>query len=165
MATNKFFRRGITKVHFVPVIAAPLATPSLAEIGAGEDLSPDVAEMNGFTFENQPIATPTLDATFTTSIPGEDTSEASSLVFYERQGPAADNPLRALLEKGTTGFIVIFYAGYASGTLAAGDGCEVWPVITTASPRIYDMGNVAATWRTNFTPTATPETDAVAAAS
>lgn len=164
MATNKFFRRGITKVFFVPTIAAPVDSPSVAEVTAGADLSPDVAELSGFTFENQPISTPNLSETFVTTIPGEDQSEASSLTFYEKQGPGADNPLRALLAKGTTGYIVIFYAGIAGATPATGDPCEVWPTITTGAARIYDTGNEAAKWRCNFTPTATPATDAVVAA-
>lgn len=151
-----FFRRGITKVYWVPTIAAATKIPTAAEVGAGTDLSPKVNNMEGFTYENQPIEAENLAESFTPTIPGPDTVERSTLTFLEDK---TSNPFRTTLAKGTAGFIVIFFGGLAGASPAAADKADVWPCIVTGRPRVYEMGAAPARYRVGFTPTATPAED------
>lgn len=153
----KFFRRGKTKIFWVPTIASAALVPTTAEVNAGTDISCDVAEMNGFSFANSPIPTPDMCSTFTTSIPGEDTADDSTLVFYEYSDT---NPLHATLAKGTAGHLAIFYKGTAGATPAIGDKAEVWKVTSTGPSREYSAGNDPARWSAKFTATKAPNFDA-----
>lgn len=158
---GRFFRRGKTKVFFVPTLASKTA-PTAVQINAGTNLTPGIASLEGFTFDNSPIPTPDMDSTFTTSIPGEDTAADSRLNFYERT-PTTGNPNQAALAKGTTGNIVIFWGGIAGASPAASDKCEVWPIQSTGYRREYTVGNDPARWSVGFTPTDTPSLDSVVA--
>lgn len=149
----KFFRRGRTKVFWVPTIASAALIPTAIEVNAGTNMTASVADMAGFAFTNSPIPTPTLDATFTTNIPGEDTAEESSLTFYE---DTATNTLQTTLAKGTEGNIVIFPTGTAGASPAAGDKAEVWPAQSTGPTREYSMGNDPARWMVRFAMTKAP---------
>lgn len=151
-----FWRRGTSKAFFAPTVT--LAAPTAVQVNAGTDLTPKIADVAGFTFTNQAIATPDWATTLNTQIPGEDQLAASALTFYEDK---TSNPIRTALAKGTVGYIVIFFAGIAGSTPAAGDKCEVWPAIVAAVPRLYTFGTEAAKWRADLTPNAAPNTDAV----
>jgi hypothetical protein len=148
----RFFRRGTTKIFWVPTIASK-AAPTAAEVNAGQALTPTMADIAGFSFANSPIPTPDMDTTFTSTIPGEDTSDDSTITFYE---PTTTNTLFSTLAKGTSGYVVIFYAGIAGASPAASDKAEVWPVTSTGPRREYSMGNDPARWMVGFTPSATP---------
>lgn len=152
---DEFFRRGITKIYQVPTIASPTLL-TVAEVTAGDDLSDLINDIEGFSFTNSPIPTPKLSTTFTTSIPGEDTTDDSMLKFYEKK---TTNPTFAALEKGTITFIVIFYKGLAGAAPAIADVCDVWPVQSTGGNREYSMGNDPALWNCGFTPTDPPRFD------
>lgn len=149
---SEFFRRGLSEIHFVPTVSS-LAAPSRAEVTAGTDLTPGVAEINGFNFSNSPIMTPKLSTTFTTQIPGEDTTDTSTLTFYDDD---ADDDMRAALVKGTEGFLVFFPYGDDPGTRA-----EVWPAISTGVNDQWTMSNEAAKFQASFAITDAPEQDAV----
>lgn len=150
---GRFFRRGITKVWWVPTIASATLIPTAAEVNAGTDMTCDIAEISGFTFENQPIQTPDFCATFTPTIPGEDTAADSSFVFYEEK---TTNPLQATLAKGTTGHVVVFFAGIAGATPAAADKAEVWKGQSTGPYREYSAGNDPARWGVKFAASKAP---------
>lgn len=154
----RFMRKGITKVYFCPTIATPTA-PTTAEITAGTALTGQVAELNGFTFSNAPIDVPDLSSAFVKKIPGEDTVEDSSIVFYEDK---TTNPISTALAKGTVGFVVIFYAGTAGSNPAAADKCEVWGCIIASNSRRYTAGNEAAQYEVVFTLTDPPVAATVA---
>lgn len=145
---SRFFRRGLSLVDFVPTVANK-AAPTALEIAAGEALTPQIAEINGFEFSNSPITTPDLATTFTTQIPGEDTTSTSTLVFYDQDD---DDTIRAALAKGTEGYIV--FRPYGAGT---GKRAEVWPVISTGVNDQWTTGNEAAKFAAAFAITAEPE--------
>lgn len=153
MPITKFFRRGVTKVWFLPAVAN-LAAPTAAEFTAGDDVTPGLQSLAGFTSANQAIDTPDADVPFTSNIPGEDRPEASSLTYYE--DAATVDAYRALFTEGTTGFIVICPKGKATGKPA-----EVWPVRVSAANRTIDFSNVAALEVFQFAITDAPEKDAV----
>jgi hypothetical protein len=149
----RFFRRGRTKVWWVPTVASAALIPTAAEVTAGTDMTSSVAGMEGFSFQNSPIPTPDLATTFTLSIPGEDTADNPQFTFYE---DTTTNTLQTTLAKGTEGNVVIFYTGLAGATPAAADKAEVWAVISTGPSREYTVGNDPARWMARFTPTKQP---------
>lgn len=150
---SRFFRRGRTKFYWVPTIASTAFIPTAAEVLAGTSMTCSIAEVNGFNFKNTPIPTPDMCSTFTSTIPGEDTAEDSSLTFYE---DTTSNPLQTTLAKGTTGYVVIFPTGTAGASPAAADKAEVWPVQCTGPNREYSAGNDPARWMSGFAMTAAP---------
>lgn len=159
MADDRFMRKGVTKMHFVPTIAT-LAAATVAEVAAGVDITPQVAEVTGFSFENNPINTPNLDDAFVGQISGEDTVAASSCTMYD----LSDNTtLKAALAKGTSGFMLIFYSGIAGSSPAASDDYEAWPVDISSNSRQYSAGNEAAQYVVSFAPNLAPVEGTVAA--
>lgn len=149
----RFFRRGKTKFRFVPTIASTSLIPTAAEVTAGTDLTGNVAGVAGFSFSNSPIPVPDMSAVFTGSIPGEDAGADSSLTFYE---DTTTNTLQTTLAKGVGGYIVVFFAGTAGANPAAGDKCEVWPIISTGPAREYLLSNDPARWTAQFALSAPP---------
>lgn len=148
----KFFRRGVSKIYFLPAVAS-LAAPTTIEVDAGEDLSAAVADIGGFSIANSPIPIPDLDTIFTKQINGEDTVDDSSLTFNDDD---ADDTVRTTLAKGTTGFIVLMPYGREATAR-----CEVWPVVVTGFNDQWSLGNDPAQAVCGFAITGTPEQDAV----
>jgi len=148
----RFMRKGTTKVFFVPSIAN-LSAPSASEVNAGTSLTPQLAEINGFSFENSPIETPDMSSAFVSKIPGEDSVGDSNMTFYEDK---TTNPIATALAKGTVGNIVIFYAGTAGANPAAADKAQVWPVIVASNAKRYTVANEPAQYMVVFTNTAGP---------
>lgn len=155
----RFMQKGTTRIWFVPTIASPTGIPTVAEIGAGSEITKDIAEISGFMFSNDPIDTPDLESTFTTSIPGEDKSDASSLTYYDRK-LLANNPAKTLMPKGTVGNIVIMPYGTAGSSPAIADETDTWPVQVASVSRSYSAGNEASKYTISFTPTERPTLDA-----
>lgn len=140
----RFFRRGKSKVYFLPAVASASAGPTRSEITAGTDLSPGVADIAGFSLSNAPIATPDLATPFTKSIPGEDTTDASTLTFYDDDaGPAP--VYRTILLKGTIGYIVLMPYGDVPTKR-----CEVWKVQTTGVNDEWSVGTDPARFIVGF---------------
>ncbi len=150
---SRFMRKGTTELYFVPTVATPTAM-TVAEVGAGTDLTPEIAEINGYEFTNQPINVPDMGSAFVSKIPGEDTVESSNIVFYEDD---TSNPIKSALAKGTVGYVAIFHAGLATkSTPAIGDAYELWPCIVASNARRYTAGNEAAQYNVVFTLTDPP---------
>lgn len=146
----KFFRRGVSKARFLPAVAASSLVPTRAEITAGTDLSPSVADITGWEFANAAIATPNLAEVFTSNIPGEDTVGDSAIVLYDLDEGA---PLRTTLAKGTNGFIMWMPYGDVPTKRA-----EVFPVRVAVVSDEKSMGNDAARFSVGFSVTAQPNT-------
>lgn len=156
---TRYMRKGISKVRFAPTIAS-IAAPTTAEVTAGTDLTPQLADIAGFTFANNPIPTPDMATTFTSQVGGEDTAEASSLTFYEDD---TTNPIMTTLAKGTTGYVLL-YPKTAGATPASGDKLEVWPVTVTSQAREWSTGNDPARFVVSFAVTSVPNQNATQAA-
>lgn len=154
----RFMRKGIARFYWVPTIAS-LTAPTVAEITAGTELTSQMGEITGFTFANNPIDTPDMANAFVSKIPGEDSVDTSSFRFYEDR---TSNPIRTVLAKNSTGYIVIFPAGTAGASPAIADKAEVWPVTVASNARAYSAGNEAAAYNVVLSNTAPPK-DAVVA--
>lgn len=153
----RFMRKGTTRIWWVPTIANVNLIPTAAEVNAGTELTDQIAEINGFNFANSPIETPDMGSSFVSKIPGEDTVGDSDMSFYEDK---TSNPIKTALSKGTSGYVVIFFAGTAgAGAVAAGDDADVWPAIVASNSRLYTAGNEAAKYQVVFTLTREPAND------
>ena len=148
----RFFRRGRTKVYFLPAVSN-LDAPSGAEITAGIDITQSVAGITGFMFKNSPIKTPDLATTFTTEIPGEDTADQSSFLMYDDD---TSTTIRSTLAKNTSGYVLLCPYGNTTGKR-----CEVWPVVVTTNSDEYTLGNDPARWHLEFSVALTPHQNAV----
>lgn len=146
---SRFFRRGLSKVVFIESadVVAPDA-PTAAEIAGGVNLSEAIAAINGFQFNNSPIPTPDLDSTFTTSIPGEDTTDTPSLDLYDDR---TGDTVRTALGKGATGIVVLAPYG-----LETGKRVELWPVESTGVNDQWTVDNDAAKVTASFAVTGVP---------
>lgn len=136
----KFFRRGVSRLSFLPAVAAytdasgsGAGSPTRAEINAGTALSGSLSEIAGFQLSNSPIPIPDLLTTFTGQINGEDTVDASVLTFYDDD---ASSTIRTALAKATNGFIVLFPYGDVQSKR-----CEVWPIRSTGVNDEWTTGN------------------------
>jgi hypothetical protein len=152
---GRYMRRGNTKFYYVPTIANKSA-PTVVEITAGTDLSPQVAEVAGFEFANSPISSPDFANAFTPQVPGEDTASESSFTFYEIGGTDAIYTAQA---KGATAYVAIFAKGLAGALPATADKCEIWPITIGSKARQYTADNEAAKYRVVYNVTAAPTVD------
>lgn len=153
-----YFRRGVTRVFTVPTIT--VTAPTAVQVNAGTELSTknDLADVQGFSYTNQPIAIPDYYDNFTGKIVGEDQSADGVLHFYDKKGTAPANPLKTALAKGTVTNIVIFPAGCAGATPAAGDLCDVFPCTSSGPARDYSLTE-AAKWHTTMPSSSRPTQD------
>lgn len=148
----KFFRRGISKIKFLPTVAS-LAAPTRIEITAGTDLSLMTADISGFMLTNSPIAVPNLAERFTGQVGGEDTVADSTLTLYDDD---AVSTMRTALAKGTAGYILLMPYGDVPTKRA-----ETWPVTVLGYNDEWSLGNDAARSNAGFAITATPSQSAV----
>lgn len=143
---SRFFRRGETKIQFLPAWAS--TSPTSGEISAGTDLTTAISNVTGWDFANSPITTPDLSTTFDTQIPGNDTAGTPTIEFYDDD---ASTTIRAALAKGTAGFIL--RAPYGTTT---GKRCEKFPIKITALNDSYTLANEAAKFVVGFAITTAP---------
>ena len=147
----RFFRRGVSKIKFLPAVAG--SSPTRAEITAGTDLSPAIAAINGFQFSNSPIVTPDLATAFDSQIVGPDAAGDSSLNFYDDD---ATSTIRTAVAKGTAGFIVLFPYGDVPTKR-----CEKWPVTSTGVNDEWSLDATAGQFQVGFAVTAVPNQNGV----
>lgn len=145
------FRRGFSKVHFLPAVAG--VSPTRPEITAGTDLTPQLTAMAGFQLSNSPIPTPNLAEKFTSQIEGEDTVADSSITFLDDDTVST---IRTALAKGTSGFIVLFPYGDVPTKR-----CEVWAITSTGVNDEWSVGNDPARFAVGFAVTKTPTQNGV----
>ncbi len=144
----KFFRRGVSKIRFLPTVAASPLVPTRAEITAGTDLSPFVNDIAGFQFNNARIDVPDLASTFTSQIGGPDETGDSTLTMYDDD---TSTVVRTTLAKGTSGFLYMMPYGDV-----ATKNAETWPITSTGVNREWSVGNDPARQAVGFAVTAPP---------
>lgn len=157
---DRFFRRGLSEIKFSATLTdtdSPFSVTRL-EITNAVDLTVDIAEISGLSFSNDPIATPDLASTFTTTIPGEDTADTPVLTFYDRDENDASNLIRAALDKGATGYLLI--GPYGLRVANAGRRMEIWKITSTGKNDEWSAGNDPARYAVGFAVTAEPTQDA-----
>ena len=81
-ATARFFARGVSKCYFLTTVADLATGPTRTELDAGQDLTPEIADLDGWLVEGEDIETPDLGTEFTSKIPGPTSVDDSSITFY-----------------------------------------------------------------------------------
>ncbi|MFD3456828.1 hypothetical protein ACFWVC_32215 [Streptomyces sp. NPDC058691] len=150
---QRFMRRGVTKFYFLSTIAAVTNTPTRQELAAGTDLSGAISDIAGWSLGNSPIDTPDLGSTLTTSIPGEDKADASTLTFYEDK---AGDTVETLLTKGEEGYVVIL----RKGDVPQSKSMDVFPVRVASRAPAYSAGSDPAKFTVTFAVSDEPTLDA-----
>ncbi len=126
--------------------------PSRAELNAGINLVSEVSALEGWTINSEQVATPDLGKLFTGSIPGRTSVDDSSLSMYaDLEGVDA----RALMARGTSGFIV-----WMDGGDVTGQPMDVYPVRVSSVGKVRSVeGSEAATLTIMYSITSAPAED------
>jgi hypothetical protein len=150
-STTRYINPGVTKVYYCATISDRSA-PTRAELDAGTDLSGEINAVDGFTVTGDDVETRDMATTFTSKIPGRTSADDSSITFY---ADVTGTDARALLPRGTNGFIVFLDGGDVAGSLM-----DVYPirVKSVGKPRSAE-GTDPATVEIQFSITAEPAED------
>ena len=151
---SRYFRRGKTRLWFLPTIAAGTGIPTTTEIIAGTELTGAINNIKGFSFVAELIDTPDMASPFTSRIPGADKVDDSNMMIYLDDSA---NPLRTLLAQDVSGYIVI--NDFKTGVPAIADKVDVWKTRITGTAKQYDMASNPALWSPDFAILAPPALD------
>lgn len=135
-SSTRYTSQGVTKVYFLPAVAASNLTPTRVEMNGGTNLSNEVADWDGWMVTSEKIDTPNLGTTFTEQIPGRTSAEDSSLTLYASKNGV---DVRALLPRLTTGFIM-----FCDGGDLAANKADVFPIQVMSVGKVRSVGGDAA---------------------
>lgn len=147
-ATTRYFARGVTKCYFLTTVADLTTGPTRAELDAGQDLSTEIAAIDGWLTEGEDIDTPDLATEFTGKIPGPTSVDDSSITFYADE---MGDDVRSLLTRGTSGFIVFLDGGDVEG-----GPMDVFPVRVRSQGKARSLDDDAVTIEVSFSVTREP---------
>jgi hypothetical protein len=155
VAQQRFMRRGITKIYWLKKIAASAMVPTRAELSGtnATELTDAISDVDGWSLTNEAIETPDMASTFSSSIPGNDKADNSSITFYEDQ---LSDTVETLLPKGAAGFVVFLRKGDIPGSKSM----DVFPVQVASRTAQYNAGNEAAKFQAVFSIASPPVLDA-----
>lgn len=145
--STRFYTVGTTKCLFLPSIAATDLTPTRSEINAGTDVTPEIAEFEGWSTTSEMIETPDMVSRFVSSIAGAITAEESSISFY---ASSDGDDARSIFERDTTGYVV-----WMDGGDVEGNTMDVYPVLVASAPKVRSMDS-ATLIRVDFSITSEP---------
>src|SRR5579884_158619 len=104
-STSRYIPQGTRHYYWVPTITS-YTSPTRAELDAGTDLTPEIAEVQGFAATSASVDTPDLGSRFTSKIPGLITADNSNITFYLS---STSNDVRTLLTRDTSGYVVVLW--------------------------------------------------------
>lgn len=133
-ASVRYYRRGVTRVLWVPTIANKSA-PSRAELNAGTALEGETGAMAGWQTTSGTVPTPALGSRFTPVVGGEITAADSSLTFWASKD---GDDVRSLLTREETGFIVWMDEGDVEAQTM-----DVYPVTVTSQAKVRELDQAA----------------------
>lgn len=132
-SSTRYIPPGVRKVWWVATISNKSA-PTVAELTAGKDLTGEVASMDGWSVASDTQDAPDLASKFTGQVAGMITAPSSSINFYESQ---TSTDIRAVLARGSAGYIVLPWDGVGSANLI-----DVFPVTVTSLPKQSSTSDV-----------------------
>lgn len=144
---------------FVPTIATPTA-PTVAELGAGTDITNDITAVTGFDAKAAFKDVLTMQGGVAPKVTGRQTMSDSSITFAEHTTFAA-NTIKAALAFGTTGYVVI--SRYTKTPIATSK-VDVYPVKVGGNNRLRTADDKEMEFVVDFGVTLAPSIDAVVAA-
>lgn len=134
--TVPYTKFNTTRYLLIPTIAV-LSAPTLSEISAGKDITPQLTAVSGFT-----TSTASLDLTlagngFTGNLPGRKSAAESSMTFVlSSQGPASD--IRSIILEGAVTNVAICNEG-----LVTSASMDIWPVRVGSVSTEQDLEAIA----------------------
>ncbi|MFE9923269.1 hypothetical protein ACFYQA_17290 [Streptomyces sp. NPDC005774] len=131
---TRYYRRGTTKVLWLPAIANK-AAPTRPEINAGTALEGETGAMAGWQTTSATVPTPALGSRFTPTVGGEITAADSSLTFWADKG---GQDVRTLLPREARGFVVWMDEGDVPGQT-----CDVYPAQVTSQAKVRELDGAA----------------------
>lgn len=134
-AAVRYYRRGLTKVSWVPTIDNP-AAPTRAELNAGTELSVEVGAVEGWQVTSEVVETPTLGTKFNAKIDGPISADDSSLTLYASK---TGTDVRDLLQRGSDGYVVWMDEGDTPGR-----GMDIFPVRVLTQAKQRNLEDAAA---------------------
>lgn len=140
---TKFVSDGIIQVHYVPTIADKTA-PTLAEITAGEDLTPFLRSIDT-PLEGNAVDAATAESAFNSTVRGTYGGQPVTGEFTRDNDPDDDTAWNTL-PFGTEGYLVIARRGGTGtdGVLDTGDLVDVFPIdVTGRNPVAYGRNELA----------------------
>lgn len=147
IASGRYYARGLTKIYYCLTVTNILS-PTRGEMNAGTNLSPEVAEVNGWNITGGEIETPDLASEFTSKIPGSTSVDESSINLYADDNGA---DARTILPRGTVGYILMLYGGDI-----AGSKMDVFPIRVRSVGKPVTLGDDPSTVNIQFSITAKP---------
>jgi hypothetical protein len=148
--SERFFAPEISKVFFATTLVDYEAYTD-AEVTASQDLTGEIADISGFAVSSGMIDTPDLGSRFTKQIGGRTSVDASSLTCY---ADLAGDDVRAVLPRGTKGFLIFCDGGYVPTQPS-----DVYPVEVTSVGKVRSTGDQAFQVTINFAITGEPAED------
>ncbi|MBZ6175599.1 hypothetical protein KVH22_30050 [Streptomyces olivaceus] len=133
-ASVRYYRRGVTKVLWVPTVAT-LSAPTRPELTAATDLADEVSAMSGWQTTSGTVPTPALGSRFTPVVNGEITAPDSSLTFWASK-TAAD--VRTLLIREAVGVIAWLDEGDVPGQTM-----DLFRVSVSAASKVRELDGAA----------------------
>ncbi|AVV46465.1 hypothetical protein PYK79_41615 [Streptomyces sp. ID05-04B] len=133
-ASIRYYRRGTTKVLWVPTIANKSA-PSRVELNAGTALEGETGAMAGWQTTSATVPTPALGARFTPVVGGEITAADSSLTFWASKD---GDDVRTLLNREDSGYIVWMDEGDIEAQTM-----DIFPVTVTSQAKVRELDQAA----------------------
>lgn len=144
--STRFFTRGRTKCYFLPSVSN-LSSPTRAEMNSGVDLTPQIADLSGWTVAGNQIDTPDMGTTFDSKITGTTSAEDSSLNLYASVDGV---DVQEDLPRGTTGVVMWLDGGDVPGRKA-----DLYPVTVASNSALRSMSE-ATQRQVNFAITSEP---------
>lgn len=133
-ASTRYYRRGVTKVLWVPTIVSKSA-PTRVELTAGTALEGETGAMEGWQTTSETVQTPALGTRFTAVVGGAITAADSSLTFWASKD---GEDVRSLLEREATGYVVWMDEGDVPAQTM-----DVYPVTVTSQAKVRELDNAA----------------------
>ncbi|KQP81571.1 hypothetical protein [Aeromicrobium sp. Leaf291] len=154
--STRFVRRGVSKYYWLTGVS-DYRNITRSDLTGGIDLSDEIADISGWSLENQAASTPDMGSRFEKNIPGLDSASDSSITCYEpEEDPTGDEvDISAVLPKGEAGVFVILRRGDKPGSLSL----DAFPARVASNSAEHSAGNDAARIVVQFTITTEPEQD------
>lgn len=120
VASTRYLDLGVTRVYYLPTIAASTLVPTRAEMNGGTNLTPELSDWSGWVVDTEYLDVQPVNSPFRSKIPGTLLSPDSSLTFYTSK---TGLDVRTIFSRWVTGFIM-----FLDGGDNAGNRAEVYPV-------------------------------------
>lgn len=130
-SSTRYMDVGVTRVYYLPSIAAFDLAPTRAEMNAGTSLTGELADWTGWLIDCELLDVQDISQAFKAEIPGSLSAPSSSLTLYASKNGA---DVRGFLSKGINGFIMILDGGDIVANSA-----EVFPITVASISGLRDI--------------------------